>query len=76
MITLIPAYGRDYRSARAVKKALQSQIDFRVQDVSSKWDGMVGNLRDLKNEGHKDVKVRYSNNRKICIVTFNELEDV
>ena len=75
-LTIIPAYGRDYKSKSAIEKALKNQVDFRVMDVSSKWDGMVGNLRDLKNEGHKDVKVRYSNNRKICIVTFNELEDV
>lgn len=72
-ITMVPAYGRDYKSKRAVKKALQNQVDFRVQDVSSKWDGMVGNLRDLKNEGHKDLKIRYSNLRKITII---ELEDL
>jgi len=72
-ITMIPAYGRDYKSKRAVEKALKNQVDFRVMDVSSKWDGMVGNLRDLKNEGHKDVKIRYSDTRKICII---ELEDL
>ena len=73
MITLIPAYGRDYRSARAVKKALQNQIDFRVQDVSSKWDGMVGNLLNIKTEGYEEVKVRYSKLRKVTIFKTKDL---
>ena len=73
MITLIPAYGRDYRSARAVKKALQSQIDFRVQDVSSKWDGMVGNLLNIKTEGYEEVKVRYSKLKKVTIFKTKDL---
>ena len=73
MITLIPAYGRDYRSARAVKKALQSQIDFRVQDVSSKWDGMVGNLLNIKTEGYEEVKVRDSKLRKVTIFKTKDL---
>lgn len=73
MITMIPAYGRDYKSVRAVKKALKDQTDFRVQDVSSKWDGMVGNLRDLKNEGHSEVKVRYSKLNKATIFTMEDL---
>ena len=73
MITLIPAYGRDYRSARAVKKALQRQIDFRVQDVSSKWDGMVGNLLNIKTEGYEEVKVRYSKLRKVTIFKTKDL---
>jgi len=73
MITLIPAYGRDYRSVRAVKKALQSQIDFRVQDVSSKWDGMVGNLLNIKTEGYEEVKVRYSKLRKVTIFKTKDL---
>ena len=73
MITLIPAYGRDYRSARAVKKALQNQIDFRVQDVSSKWDGMVGNLLNIKTEGYEEVKVRYSKLKKVTIFKTKDL---
>ena len=73
MITMVPAYGRDYRSVRAVKKALKDQADFRVQDMSSKWDGMVGNLRDLKNEGHIEVKVRYAKLNKVTIFTMEDL---
>ena len=73
MITMVPAYGKDYKSVRAVKKALQNQSDFRVQDMSSKWDGMVGNLRDLKNEGHVEVKVRYSKLNKVTIFIMEDL---
>ena len=73
MITLVPAYGRDYKSTSAVKKALQSQIDFRVQDIGSRWDGMVGNLRDIKNEGHSEVKVPYSKLQKATILKMEDL---
>ena len=73
MITMVPAYGRDYTSVRAGKKALKDQAHFRVQDVSSKWDGMVGNLRDLKNEGHVEVCVRYSNLNKVTIFAMEDL---
>tara|TARA_Y100000310_G_scaffold311800_1_gene358441 strand:- start:171 stop:395 length:225 start_codon:yes stop_codon:yes gene_type:complete len=71
--TLVPAYGRDYGSKRAVEKALKGQFDFIIKDVSSKWDGKYACLYDLKREGHKDVKVRYSNLRKICIFELEEL---
>ena len=73
MITIIPAYGRDYKSSGKVKKALQDQADFRVQDISSKWDGMVGNLHELKKEGHTEIKVRYSNLRKTTIFNTEDL---
>ena len=72
-LTMVPAYGRDYNSKRAVEKALKHHADFRVQDVGSKWDGMVGNLHDLQTEGHKDVRVRYSKLRKICIIELEAL---
>ncbi len=73
MITLVPAYGRDYSSIKAVKKDLQAQKDFRVQDISSKWDGMIGNLLDLKNEGYAEVKVRYANLNKVTIFKMEDL---
>ena len=73
MITMVPAYGRDYRSIRAVKKALENQADFRVQDISSRWDGMVGNLRNLRDEGHLEVKIRYAKLNKVTIFKMEDL---
>ena len=38
-MTLVPAYGRDYASRAAVKKAWDENRDFRIRDISSPWDG-------------------------------------
>ena len=72
-LTMVPAYGRDYNSKRAVEKALKNHADFRVQDVGSKWDGMVGNLLNIKTEGYEEVKVRYSKLRKVTIFKTKDL---
>ena len=61
------------QTAIQVKKALKDQADFRVQDMNSRWDGMVGNLRDLKNEGHTEVCVRYSKLNKVTIFAMEDL---
>ena len=71
--TLVPAYGRDYGTKRAVQKALKSQFDFVIKDVGSKWDNKYACLHDLEHEGYDQVRVRYSKLRKICII---ELEDL
>ena len=73
MITLIPAYYKDYTSIKSIKKALINQVDFRVLDHNSKWNGMVENLQDLKNIGCDKVEIIYSNCKKRT--TFN-MEDL
>jgi|TARA_R110000823_G_scaffold71378_10_gene164490 hypothetical protein len=73
MITMIPAYGKDYKSRKSVQKALQGQADFRVMDVGSKWDGMVGNLRDLQMDGHTELKIRYAKERRVAIFDMEDL---
>jgi len=37
---LVPAYGRDYKTAAAVKKDWEANKDFRIGDISmGRWDG-------------------------------------
>jgi hypothetical protein len=38
-LTVVPAYGRDYKSAKAVKDDWEAGKDFRIQDISSRYDG-------------------------------------
>ncbi len=64
-INIVPAYGRDYTSKAKVWEALEAGTDFRVADMSSRWDGMVCSLEDLRKEGITDVQVRYSKLGKV-----------
>lgn len=65
MTTVVPAYGRDYTSAKLAKEAFLSGRDFIISDVSSKWNGMYCSCRDFSGE---QVKVRYKNNTRAIIV--------
>ena len=74
-LTLIPAYLRDYKSARAVKKDLLDYKDFQVADVSSKYDGRPGNLPQFIDAlgPNGQLKVRYNAHRKVAIFNVKEL---
>ena len=58
-LTVVPAYGRDYKSAKAVKADWEAGKDFRVNDMSSQWDGSYVN-KDDKPAG-MTLNIRYSN---------------
>lgn len=58
-ITLTPAYGRDYKSQKALKADFDAGKDFIVNDFSSPWDGKPCNKTDLIKAGIKQVKARY-----------------
>jgi len=64
-ITLVPAYGRDYKSAKAVKADFDAGKDFTINDMSSKWDGKVANKQDLA--GHT-CNIRYNNLRSVTVI--------
>jgi len=38
-LTVIPAYGRDYLTAKEVRAAWEAGHDFLIQDISSAYDG-------------------------------------
>ena len=65
MMTLTPAYGRDYKSKKAVLEDWNAKKDFTINDISSKWNGMVCNSDDL---GAKPgVKFRYDRLTKVFV---------
>lgn len=67
-ITVVPAYGRDYTSAKKVKEDWNAGKDFIVQDISSPHNGRYINNGDAKNSGIKRVSVRYKQLREITII--------
>ena len=64
MITLVPAYGRDYRNSSDVKKDWNEGKDFIIQDIGCRWDGKYANKADIPD----DVKIRYNELRSITII--------
>jgi hypothetical protein len=51
-LTLVPAYGRDYKSGKEVQADWDEGKDFRICDMSSPWDGAYVSKRDTA-EDHK-----------------------
>lgn len=66
-LSVIPAYGRDYSSAAAVKADWDAGKDFRVYDLSSHWDGSYLNKAAELPEGTK-VMVRYNKHTRVTRV--------
>ena len=62
--TLTPAYGRDYKSAKAAREAFLGGADF----VLHSYQGTTyANVNDLRAE-YGAVNIRYAKNRKVCVV--------
>jgi hypothetical protein len=63
-MTLIPAYGRDYKSAKAVKADFDAGKDFMIADFSSPDDGRYVNKSQLRGQHF----VRYQQLTKVATV--------
>ena len=69
MMTLTPAYGRDYKSCKAATKDYLAGKDFIINDMYSRWDGKPVSGDQIPNE---EVKLRFANNRKVCLATYKK----
>jgi hypothetical protein len=67
---LIPAYGRDYRSAKKVLKDFNAGKDFLVADHFSPYDGKPCNIDDLRSEGRREVTIRFHQLTKLTKITI------
>lgn len=67
-MTLVPAYGRDYKSAAAVKKDWDEQKDFIVRDISSGYDGSSINKQDAEQQKLTGIQIRYDKLRKVVVL--------
>lgn len=64
-VTVTPAYGRDYKSAKAAKADWNADKDFILQDSTSRYNGKPINKADATKAG-LTVNIRYGKLRKIC----------
>ncbi len=67
-LTVVPAYGRDYKSQAALTKDWAAGKDFLINDMSSRWDGKPINKQDADQSGIT-VNVRYDGMRKILSIS-------
>lgn len=66
MIILQPAYGRDYKSVKAVKEDIAANKDFILNDFGNRYDGLpCSPLQDFKGQS---VQVRFAKNTKQTII--------
>ena len=64
-ITLSPAYGRDYKSVKAVKEDFNADKDFIIEDFNNSWSGKPANRLDLIKAGYTTVNIRYNRKTKL-----------
>ena len=57
-MTVVPDYGRDYRSAKAVKVDWSANKDFLIADIHNRHDGKPINKEDAKGQG--TIMARYN----------------
>lgn len=79
-MTLVPAYGRDYKTREEVLAAWESDKDFIIRDVSWADNGRYVNRTDAENPDVKDrngnclaslhmtFKIRYLKLTRFCLV--------
>ena len=60
--TVLPAYGRDYKTAKAVRADFEANKDFMICDMFSPDDGRYVNAEQL--EIGDTLAVRYDGKRK------------
>lgn len=64
MLHVIPSYGRDYKSAAALKADWSAGKDFTIADFSSRDDGRQVNRQDYPTG---KLQARYAGLKKLCV---------
>lgn len=71
-LTLVPCYGRDYKSGEEVLAHWKEGKDFRIMDMSCPWDGAATSSRDFDNRSagvsYDVFKIRYKKLTKFVLI--------
>jgi hypothetical protein len=65
-LTVVPAYGRDYKSQKEVRADYEADKDFRICDMSSPYDGAMVNKSDKP--ANVTLMVRYARLTKVVAI--------
>lgn len=66
-LTVTPAYGRDYRTAKAAKADWEKGNDFLVSDIMDPYDGKPINKQDADSAG-LEITIRFHRLEKLTVV--------
>jgi len=70
-LTVVPAYGKDYKSKAQVMQAWNEGKDFQINDMSSRYDGSYINKQDADNQGGlRAINIRYNGLRKVVVINL------
>lgn len=66
-LTLVPAFGRDYKSKAEVQRDLDAGKDFIIATYGHRYDGKPANAESLRQAGVKTVNIRYKQQRSVGV---------
>lgn len=72
-LSIIPAYGRDYKSKKEVEGSLIGNLDFQIADIGSPDNGRYINLPQIVEAGITQLAVRYAKLTKVHVVEVKKL---
>ena len=65
---LLPAYGRDYKTAKEAKEAFLAGKDWIISSIMHPYSGKPVNLPQIKEDGVTSVMLRFCGQRKVTNV--------
>lgn len=65
LTTVVPAYGRDYKTPLEALTDYRAGKDFRINQISHPYDGRYLSIRD-----QQDVSIRFNQLRQ-CVVSYH-----
>lgn len=66
-ITLSPAYGRDYKSKKAVQADFDADKDFIIEDIVNPYCGKPANKTQLVAAGYSEFRIRYKRMQNVHV---------
>lgn len=72
-LTVVPCYGRDYKSKAKAIADWHAGKDFRISNYFDPYDGKPVNMiatNVLKEQGYKGIQIRYKKLMHIALVEF------
>lgn len=67
-IGVVPAYGRDYKSKKAIQADLDAGKDFTITDIVHPDCGRYINKEQLIEGNYTEVNVRYQRQTKVAVL--------
>lgn len=65
-LTLVPAFGRDYKSAKAVKADWDAGKDFLIAQYLHPYDGKY--INKPQHPAGTTIQIRYDKRTKMCVI--------